>query len=84
MTLEDPPELVALCRQSEDGLEEVAGWAMVLADHVVGCGPNPVIPSPVLPSWGWSPVQSRNWRPTLSAAAATPPIPRSVRTMRWR
>lgn len=40
MTLEDPPELVALCRQSEDGLEEVAGWAMVLADHVVGYVPD--------------------------------------------
>lgn len=40
MTLDDPPELVALCREDEDGAEQVAGWAMVLADHVVGYVPD--------------------------------------------
>lgn len=38
--LSDPPELVALCRLSEDGQEEVAGWAMVLPDNVVGYVPD--------------------------------------------
>ncbi|HEY3894489.1 MAG TPA: hypothetical protein VGL88_03880 [Pseudonocardiaceae bacterium] len=38
--LPDPPELVALCREGKDGQEEVAGWAMVLADHVVGYVPD--------------------------------------------
>ncbi len=37
--LSDPPELVALCREGEDGEEQVAGWAMVLADQVVGYVP---------------------------------------------
>jgi hypothetical protein len=36
----DPPELVPLCRASADGQEEVAGWAMVLADQVVGYVPD--------------------------------------------
>ncbi len=40
MNLSDPPELVALCREGEDGQEEVAGWAMVLADQVVGYIPD--------------------------------------------
>ena len=35
-----PPELVALCREGEDGQEEVAGWAMVLPDQVVGYVPS--------------------------------------------
>jgi len=34
------PELVALCREDEDGEEQVAGWAMVLADQVVGYVPD--------------------------------------------
>ncbi|MGH3871717.1 MAG: hypothetical protein ACRDSR_09415 [Pseudonocardiaceae bacterium] len=34
------PELVALCREDEDGEEQVAGWAMVLTDRVVGCIPD--------------------------------------------
>lgn len=38
--LSDPPQLVALCREGEDGQEEIAGWAMVLADHVVGYVPD--------------------------------------------
>ena len=38
--LSDPPELVALCREGEDGQQEVAGWAMMLADHVVGYVPD--------------------------------------------
>lgn len=38
--LTDPPELVALCRQDDDGHEEVAGWTMVLPDHVVGYVPS--------------------------------------------
>ena len=38
--LSDRPELVALCRESEDGQEQVAGWAMVLADRVVGYVPD--------------------------------------------
>jgi hypothetical protein len=38
--LGDPPELVALCRENEDGEELVAGWAMVLADRVVGYVPD--------------------------------------------
>lgn len=38
--LSDPPELVALCRQDEDGREEIAGWAMVFADQVVGYVPS--------------------------------------------
>lgn len=38
--LSDPPELVALCREDEDGEERVAGWAMVLADQVVGYIPD--------------------------------------------
>jgi len=29
------PELVALCRDDEDGEQQVAGWAMVLADRVM-------------------------------------------------
>lgn len=41
MKLDDPPELVALCRENEDGEEQVAGWAMVLADQVVGYVPDP-------------------------------------------
>ncbi|MGH3972650.1 MAG: hypothetical protein ACRDS9_04925 [Pseudonocardiaceae bacterium] len=40
MKLSDPPELVALCREGEDGEEQVAGWAMVLADQVVGYIPD--------------------------------------------
>ncbi|MGH3769064.1 MAG: hypothetical protein ACRDTX_28595 [Pseudonocardiaceae bacterium] len=40
--LSDPPELVALCRNGEDGEVEVAGWAMVLADQVVGYVPGRV------------------------------------------
>ena len=40
MKLDAPPELVALCREDEDGKEQVAGWAMVLADHVVGYVPD--------------------------------------------
>jgi hypothetical protein len=36
MKLDDPPELVALCRENEDGEEQITGWAMVLADRVVG------------------------------------------------
>jgi hypothetical protein len=40
MKLCDPPELVALCRENEDGGEQVAGWAMVLADRVVGYVPD--------------------------------------------
>lgn len=38
--LSDPPELVALCRENEDGEEQVAGWAMVLPDRVVGYVPD--------------------------------------------
>lgn len=38
--LGDPPELVALCRENEDGEEQVAGWAMVLPDRVVGYVPD--------------------------------------------
>lgn len=34
--LSDPPELVALCEEDEDGEERVAGWAMVLPGQVVG------------------------------------------------
>ncbi|MGH3835050.1 MAG: hypothetical protein ACRDSF_05025 [Pseudonocardiaceae bacterium] len=40
MKLDDLPELVALCREDEDGEEQVAGWAMVLTDHVVGYVPD--------------------------------------------
>ncbi len=40
MKLVDPPELVALCWEDEDGEEQVAGWAMVLDDHVVGYVPD--------------------------------------------
>ncbi|MGH3883850.1 MAG: hypothetical protein ACRDSG_04525 [Pseudonocardiaceae bacterium] len=40
MKLDDPPELVALCREDQDGEERVAGWVMVLADHVVGYVPD--------------------------------------------
>lgn len=40
MKLDDPPELVALCREDEGGEERVAGWAMVLADQVVGYVPD--------------------------------------------
>ncbi|MGH4018627.1 MAG: hypothetical protein ACRDT0_05160 [Pseudonocardiaceae bacterium] len=28
----DPPEVVALCREDEDGREELAGWMMLLPD----------------------------------------------------
>jgi hypothetical protein len=38
--LSDPPELVPLCQEDEDGEEQVAGWAMVLADHVVAYVPD--------------------------------------------
>ncbi|MGH3670284.1 MAG: hypothetical protein ACRDSH_06565 [Pseudonocardiaceae bacterium] len=38
--LSDPPQLVALCREGDDGQEEVAGWAMVLPDQVVGYVPD--------------------------------------------
>jgi hypothetical protein len=38
--LSDPPQLVALCQRDGDGHEEVAGWAMVLPDHVVGYVPS--------------------------------------------
>jgi hypothetical protein len=35
------PELVALCQEDEDGEEQIAGWAMVFADRVVGYVPDP-------------------------------------------
>ena len=31
----DPPELVALCRENEDGGGELAGWVMVLPKAAV-------------------------------------------------
>ncbi|HEV7451499.1 MAG TPA: hypothetical protein VGO16_08940 [Pseudonocardiaceae bacterium] len=34
------PEVIALCRLDEDGEQQVAGWAMVLADRVVGYVPD--------------------------------------------
>lgn len=38
--LSNPPELVALCQEDEDGAEQVARWAMVFADRVVGYVPD--------------------------------------------
>jgi hypothetical protein len=40
--LSDPPQLVALCEEDDDGEEQVVGWAMVLPDQVVGYIPDPV------------------------------------------
>ncbi len=39
-TLSDPPELVPLCGEGEDGEEQVVGWAMLVADHVVAYLPD--------------------------------------------
>ncbi len=36
----DPPELVALCREDEDGGEELAGWMMVLPEAAVAYLPD--------------------------------------------
>jgi hypothetical protein len=37
----DPPELVALCREDEDGGDELAGWVMVLPEAAVAYLPDP-------------------------------------------
>ncbi len=36
----DPPRLVALCREEEDGGEELAGWVMVLPEAAVAYLPD--------------------------------------------
>ncbi|MPZ64277.1 MAG: hypothetical protein GEU83_01685 [Pseudonocardiaceae bacterium] len=36
----DPPELVAVCREDEDGEEQLAGWVMVLSDAAVAYVPD--------------------------------------------
>lgn len=37
----DPPEFVALCREDEDGGDELAGWVMVLPEAAVAYLPDP-------------------------------------------
>lgn len=37
----DPPELVAVCREDDDGGEQLAGWVMVLSDAAVAYVPDP-------------------------------------------
>ncbi len=36
----DPPELVAVCREDDDGGEQLAGWVMVCSDAAVAYVPD--------------------------------------------
>lgn len=57
--LSDPPELVALCRLSEDGQQEVAGWAMVLPGRVVGYIPDSTQVG--VPAYTFRSLESAEW-----------------------